>query len=91
MDLQELRSEIEAIDKELVKLFEKRMNVAKKVGEYKRENHLQVYNGERESELIKKNVQYLENREYEILTRRFLLQVMELSRELQEEVKSIKH
>ena len=66
MDLQELRSEIEAIDKEFVKLFEKRMNVAKQVGEYKRENHLPVYDGERESELIKKNVQYLENREYEL-------------------------
>ena len=38
MDLSECRKEIDKIDKELVELFERRMNVAIKVAEYKIEN-----------------------------------------------------
>ena len=44
MDLSECRKEIDNIDKELVKLFEKRMNVAINVAKYKIENNLPIFN-----------------------------------------------
>lgn len=85
-ELEKCRIEIESIDKQLVELFEKRMDVAVKVAEYKKENNLPIYDKDRETQLIQKNVRELKNEEYEILLRRFFLQVMELSRSLQLEI-----
>ena len=56
MDLSECRKEIDKIDKELVELFERRMNVAIKVAEYKIENNLPILNEAREAEVIEKNI-----------------------------------
>ena len=36
-NLEDYRREIDSIDRELIALFEKRMNVAIKVGEYKKD------------------------------------------------------
>ena len=52
MNLDELRLEIDKIDDELIKLFEKRMEVSAKIGEYKRENKLPILNSQREREKI---------------------------------------
>lgn len=85
-ELDMCRQDIEEIDKQLVELFEKRMEVAVKVAEYKKERNLPIYDKERESQLIQRNVKYLKNGEYEILLRRFFLHVMELSRSLQSDM-----
>lgn len=85
-ELEKYRKEIDEIDKQLIELFEKRMNVSAKVAEYKKENNLPIYNGERESQVITNNVHKLKNDKYEILARRFFIGIMELSRELQAEV-----
>nr|WP_304681770.1 chorismate mutase [uncultured Clostridium sp.] len=53
MDLSECRNEIDKIDKELVELFEKRMDVVINVAKYKIENNIQIFNGVREAEVIK--------------------------------------
>lgn len=80
------RKEIEDIDSKLVELFEKRMDIAVKVAEYKKSNKLPIYDEERESLLIRKNVNKLSNKEYEIVLRRFFLHVMELSRSVQNDI-----
>ena len=85
-ELEKCRKEIDEIDKQLMELFERRLDVAARVAEYKAENELPIYNGERESQVISNNVHRLKNNKYEILGRRFLIGVMELSRELQKEV-----
>jgi len=54
MNLEELREEINGIDKEILALFLKRMDAAVKVAEYKIENHLPVLNETREEEILKK-------------------------------------
>ena len=64
MDLLECRREIDNIDEELVKLFEKRMNIAINVAKYKIENNMPIFNEAREIEVIKKNVARLSNKEY---------------------------
>ena len=86
MDLLECRREIDNIDEELVKLFEKRMNIAINVAKYKIENNMTIFNEVREIEVIKKNVARLSNKKYSKLTESFFNNLMTLSRSLQEEV-----
>lgn len=85
-EIEQCRKEIDEIDKELVNLFERRMDVAIRVANYKKENDLPIYDEERESKVIKKNVDNLKNKNYDLLTRRFFLSIMELSRSLQESI-----
>lgn len=86
MNLSECRNEIDKIDKELVELFEKRMNVAINVAKYKIENNIPIFNGAREAEVIEKNINRLNNKEYSRLTEKFFTHLMELSRSLQADV-----
>ena len=54
MDIQELRQRMDAIDRELTDLYGKRMETARVIGKYKRENGLPVRDTERERELLNK-------------------------------------
>jgi len=85
-ELEQCRKEIDEIDKELINLFERRMDVAIRVANYKKENDLPIYDEERESKVIKKNVDNLKNKNYDLLARRFFLSIMEFSRSLQESI-----
>lgn len=82
-DLSDYRKEIDIIDKELMKLFERRMNVAVKVAEYKLEKSLPIFNGERENQVIEKNIQLVEKEEYKLPAKKFLNNIMEISRGIQ--------
>ncbi|MEE3362703.1 MAG: chorismate mutase [Anaerovoracaceae bacterium] len=53
-DLNELRSEIDVIDREIIDLFRRRMRVALDIAEYKRENSVPVTDSGRESDILKK-------------------------------------
>lgn len=52
MELKELRLEIDRIDEELVCLFCARMDVAAKIGDYKRQRNLPVFVPQREQEKL---------------------------------------
>ena len=54
MSLEEYRKEIDAIDRQIVELYEKRMEVSDKVALYKIENHRNVYDPERENAKLEK-------------------------------------
>ncbi len=54
MDIRELRGEIDRIDRELVELYCRRMDTARAIGQYKRENRLPVLDSERERQLLNK-------------------------------------
>ena len=77
-NLEDYRREIDSIDRELIALFEKRMNVAIKVGEYKKERNLPIFNAKREEEVIEKNINLLNNREYSEITRNFFEKVIDI-------------
>lgn len=81
--LDELRQEIDGVDKELVNLFEKRMEVVTNISKYKIENNLPTFNSLREEEVIKKNSKYLKNEKYETYLREFYLHLMNLSKDYQ--------
>ncbi|MDY6013068.1 prephenate dehydratase [Clostridium sp.] len=82
-DLEVYRKEIDSIDSEITKLFEKRMNTVLKVAEYKKLNNLPIFHKGREEAVIKKNIDRLENKDYEKEIEKFFNGLMEVSRELQ--------
>lgn len=52
MNLEELRNEIDNIDNEILRLFLKRMEIASKVADYKKENNLSTLQKGREREIL---------------------------------------
>ena len=48
MDRENLREQIDVIDKELIRLFQERMEIAKEIAFWKKENHMPVYDAKRE-------------------------------------------
>lgn len=85
-DLDKYRVEINELDDQIIKLFEARMQVARNVGRYKLERNLPILNAEREALVIENNVAKLEDKSLEDVTKRFLQTMMDLSKELQEQL-----
>ena len=54
MEISELREQIDDIDRKLVELYCRRMDTAREIGRYKRENNLPVRDSERERALLNK-------------------------------------
>lgn len=82
-DIKELRKEIDRIDDEIIPLFEKRMNVAKEVAEYKRAAGATVLQTGREKEVLDLAVERLCDKSYANEARDFMTAVMDLSKEVQ--------
>ena len=83
--LNKYRVEIEQIDEHIISLFEKRMELSKEIGTYKKENNLPITDLNREQELIKKNLNKLNNKELEKYYLDLLNKIIELSKEYQKD------
>lgn len=77
------REEIDAIDKELIRLFEKRMNVVLNVARYKKNHNMDIFQNSREEEVINKAVNNIVNKDYAKEVTEFITSTMEISRGLQ--------
>ena len=82
LDLNILRTEIDNIDRELVSLFKKRMEVSANVAEYKQQNGMRVLDPSRERALLSK-VAELSGEEFEAYTRTLYSTILDLSRSYQ--------
>ncbi len=82
MNINDLRNDIDKIDKELVSLIGKRMETAAKIGQYKRENNLPVYDPARERELFSK-VGEMAGEEFASYTRVLYSTMTDISRSYQ--------
>ncbi len=82
MELKELREEIDGIDRELVELFKKRMNVSAAVAEYKRQNGMAVLDASRERALLSK-ISELSGEEFEEYSRILYSTILDVSRSYQ--------
>ena len=82
-DLKRCREEIDAIDKEIIALFEKRMHVSKDVITYKLAHDMQIFQKDREKEVIQKNVDRLEDKSLESYAKTFVQDTMNLSKSYQ--------
>ena len=85
-DLKQCRIEIDAIDQQLMELFEKRMALSKSVVEYKIENHLEIFQPEREREVIEKNLNRLNNDQLKEYARCFIQEMMTVSKSYQSDL-----
>jgi chorismate mutase len=52
------RKKIDKIDKEIINLLEKRFDIAKKMGEYKRKNNIPLVDKKREEEIFQTRVKH---------------------------------
>ena len=86
--LDELRDEINAVDKEIVSLFEKRMAISKAVGDYKKANNMPVFVPEREAEVIRSRKSWLSDEKLGGAAEELFECIMGLSRSLQNDMVS---
>lgn len=76
------RLEIDEIDKEIVKLYEQRLKVCKKIGEYKKVNNIEILNQNRENEVIENNLKNID-KELEDYIKNLLIFMMNESKNYQ--------
>ena len=77
------RNEIDAIDKELANLYEKRMQAVVKVAQYKKENGMPIFDESREKAVIEKNTAYLSDDSLKSGYVKVLNKLMEVSKDYQ--------
>ena len=81
--LDEARSIINRIDREMAQLFCERMDAARMVAEYKRETGMPIFDPEREAEVIRKNTALLDRDEFRSYYIDYLQNMMDLSKRYQ--------
>ena len=84
LDLGEIRTRIDNIDKELVKLLEERMAIVEDVIKYKIANNMKIFDAKREEEVIKKNTDRVKNQELKKYIEKMFNDIMSVSKEYQE-------
>lgn len=85
-NLNETREKINAIDKEMVKLFEKRMLLCKEVAEFKKENSLPILDSNREDAIINNNLSLIENEELKSYYITYIKSFLNISKEYQRSI-----
>ena len=84
MEIKDLRDTIDSLDKEIVELLVKRMNVSAEVAAYKRQNDMPVLDKAREAALLEKISSLSGNMSK--YTHEIYLEILKQSRAYQEEL-----
>ena len=87
-ELENLRERIDTRDKELIALFEERMDVVNDIAEYKIKNNLPILNQNREDIVISKVKSIVKNKEYTDSAIDFIKDIMEISKKYQQKIVS---
>ncbi len=82
-DLEKARQIIDETDRQIASLFEKRMDAAREVAEYKRFNGLKIDDVAREEEIILRNSSHIKNEGYKPYYINFLRETIKLSKAFQ--------
>ena len=85
-DLQETRRALDAVDRQIVALFEERMNLARDVAEYKIARGLPVLDRSREEQVLDSRCAMLEDAYWAPALREMFEQLMALSRAEQQKM-----
>ncbi len=86
MDIKELRNNLDEIDKELIGLLEKRMDLCKQIGEEKKKLSKPVYDKAREEEKLESVRNSTKNDEYSDALADIFTCIMGESKKLQNKV-----
>ncbi len=81
------RKEIDLIDSKIIELYEKRMDLVKKVNEYKKENSIPTLDSTREALMLNKNLTKIQNEEYKKYYPQILNGFLKASKAMQEDNK----
>lgn len=81
MKLQESRKKIDAINKELIHLFEERLRIVVDIAKYKEEHQMKIHDVQREQEILATAVQALENPELADYAKEFMNEVIRISKD----------
>lgn len=81
--LEEARETINRVDREMARLFCERMNAVRSVAEYKMQHGLQIFDPEREKQVIERNSALIEDPELRSYYISFLIESMEVSKKFQ--------
>ena len=82
-DLSQCRAEIDAIDRQLVELFEQRMHIARDVASYKHAHHMDILDASREQAVLLSRAELMPDEQLKACTIEFFRELMRLSREEQ--------
>lgn len=82
-DLKQCREQLDIIDKEIIKLFEKRMSVIKDVALYKKQNNLPIVDEEREKIMLQNNLEKFNNPELKQYYQTILKAYIDVSKQYQ--------
>lgn len=85
-ELENLREKIDAIDKEMIALFEKRMDVVADIAAYKIKNNLPVLNQNREDIIVSKVKSTVKNKDYADSAADLIKDIMEISKKFQQKL-----
>ena len=83
LDLEEIRSRIDYIDRKLVELIEERLEIVREVALYKKENNMKIFDRKREEEVVYKNLSNVKNEELKHYIEIILKDIMDSSKEYQ--------
>ncbi len=84
--LEESRIKIDQIDEQITKLFEERMHAVEGVIEYKMQNNMPIFDASRESAIIQKNVNRLNDAKLESYFVDFYQHMMDVSKNYQKDI-----
>ena len=85
-ELEKCRVEIDEIDRKIIELYEKRMNIVKKVTQYKIENSMPVLDSSRESKMLEKNLNLINEFEFKKYYPSVLNGFLKASKDMQNEL-----
>lgn len=85
-ELEKIRDEINMIDEEMVKLFEKRMNLVSHVIDYKIKNNMEILDSNREKIVVSKNLKFLKDENLENYYIEFIKNLMDISKKYQKDI-----
>ena len=84
--LTECRRKIDAIDTEIIRLYEERMQVVKEVAEYKISKGLPVLDSSRENAMLERNLAKIDNESLKKYYEKVLHGFLDASKEMQSEI-----
>ncbi len=85
-DLKDIRIDINEVDKKILELFEKRMDLALEVAEYKIENNMPVFDASREKEKLETVKRDVKNQKYQAWAVELVCDMMRYSKEYQKKI-----
>ena len=85
-ELEKCRVEIDEIDRKIIELYEKRMNIVKRVTQYKIENSMPVLDSNRESKMLEKNLNLINELEFKKYYPSVLNGFLKASKDMQNEL-----